>query len=127
MKEMAKKNAMEAFNSEKARTKNFDAQANSCLAEFDSLEGEQPQPDKFRGKLKGYQLRGMNWLANLYSQGISGILADEMGLGKTVQSIAFLCHIAEKYGKYLQHKIKIHVQLPFVFLCFLFKLSGDPF
>lgn len=39
----------------------------------------------------------MNWLANLYSQGISGILADEMGLGKTVQSIAFLCHIAEKY------------------------------
>jgi len=31
-------------------------------------------------------------------QGINGILADEMGLGKTVQSIAVLCHIAEKYG-----------------------------
>lgn len=43
-------------------------------------------------------LLGMTWLANLYDQGISGILADEMGLGKTVQSIAFLCHIAEKYG-----------------------------
>lgn len=40
----------------------------------------------------------MTWLANLYDQGISGILADEMGLGKTVQSIAFLCHIAERYG-----------------------------
>lgn len=40
----------------------------------------------------------MTWLANLYNQGISGILADEMGLGKTVQSIAFLCHIAEQYG-----------------------------
>nr|XP_031835468.1 chromatin-remodeling ATPase INO80 [Nomia melanderi] len=40
----------------------------------------------------------MNWLANLYDQGISGILADEMGLGKTVQSIAFLCHVAERYS-----------------------------
>ncbi|KAJ8926847.1 hypothetical protein NQ314_020698 [Rhamnusium bicolor] len=80
----------DTYDSEKARTKHFDKQANSCLGQFDSNEGEQPQPDLFRGKLKGYQLRGMNWLANLYSQGISGILADEMGLGKTVQSIAFL-------------------------------------
>lgn len=98
MKEVAKKNALDAFQSEKARTMHFDQQANSCLGDFDNLEGEQPQPDMFRGQLKGYQLRGMNWLANLYSQGISGILADEMGLGKTVQSIAFLCHIAEKYS-----------------------------
>ncbi|VEN49090.1 unnamed protein product [Callosobruchus maculatus] len=98
IKEMAKKNALDAFQSEKARTRHFDQQANSCLGDFENLEGEQPQPDLFRGKLKGYQLRGMNWLANLYSQGISGILADEMGLGKTVQSIAFLCHIAEKYS-----------------------------
>lgn len=37
----------------------------------------------------------MNWLANLYDQGINGILADEMGLGKTVQSMAFLAHLAE--------------------------------
>ena len=31
-----------------------------------------------------------------------------MGLGKTVQSIAFLCHIAEKYGEFLStfHKTK---------------------
>ncbi|XP_071454917.1 chromatin-remodeling ATPase INO80 [Hetaerina americana] len=57
-----------------------------------------PQPKIFRGVLKHYQLKGMNWLANLYDQGINGILADEMGLGKTVQSIAFLCHIAEKYS-----------------------------
>lgn len=40
----------------------------------------------------------MNWIANLYDEGINGILADEMGLGKTVQSIAFLAHIAERYG-----------------------------
>ena len=27
-----------------------------------------PQPVCFNGKLKGYQLKGMNWLANLYEQ-----------------------------------------------------------
>lgn len=58
-------------------------------------EREVPQPSMFNGKLKVYQLKGMNWLANLYDQGINGILADEMGLGKTVQSIAFLSHLAE--------------------------------
>ncbi|XP_067614395.1 chromatin-remodeling ATPase INO80 [Eurosta solidaginis] len=57
-----------------------------------------PQPKMFKGTLKTYQIKGVTWLANLYDQGISGILADEMGLGKTVQSIAFLCHVAEKYG-----------------------------
>ena len=56
---------------------------------------EVPQPTMFKGTLKVYQLKGMNWLANLYDQGINGILADEMGLGKTVQSIAFLAHLAE--------------------------------
>lgn len=29
---------------------------------------EIPQPSIFNGKLKGYQLKGMNWLANLYEQ-----------------------------------------------------------
>ena len=56
---------------------------------------ELPQPAIFCGTLKAYQLKGMNWLANLYDQGINGILADEMGLGKTVESIAFMAHLAE--------------------------------
>lgn len=30
-----------------------------------------PQPTIFSGKLKGYQLKGMNWLANLYEQVLS--------------------------------------------------------
>ncbi|CAL1526196.1 unnamed protein product [Lymnaea stagnalis] len=60
-----------------------------------SAENNSAQPDMFNGKLKGYQLKGMNWVANLYNQGINGILADEMGLGKTVQSIAFLAYLAE--------------------------------
>ena len=62
-----------------------------------SVTEETSQPEMFHGKLKGYQLKGMNWIANLYNQGINGILADEMGLGKTVQSIAFLTYLAEVY------------------------------
>ena len=43
------------------------------------------QPALFRGTLKAYQLKGLQWLAHLYDQGVNGILADEMGLGKTIQ------------------------------------------
>lgn len=56
------------------------------------------QPNILTCSLKDYQLKGMNWLVNLYEQGINGILADEMGLGKTVQSIALLSHLAESKG-----------------------------
>ena len=31
------------------------------------------------GKLRDYQIRGLNWMITLYENGISGILADEMG------------------------------------------------
>ena len=40
--------------------------------------------------MRDYQLEGLNWMINLFTQGINGILADEMGLGKTVQVLA-LC------------------------------------
>lgn len=53
------------------------------------------QPKMLMCQLKGYQIKGLNWLANLYEQGINGILADEMGLGKTVQSISLMAHLAE--------------------------------
>ena len=36
------------------------------------------QPKMLNCQLKEYQLKGLNWLANLYEQGINGILADEM-------------------------------------------------
>ncbi|KAM0680389.1 putative DNA helicase ino80 [Glugoides intestinalis] len=53
------------------------------------------QPKLLNASLKEYQLKGLNWLVNLYNQGINGILADDMGLGKTIQSIALLCHLSE--------------------------------
>jgi DNA helicase INO80 len=55
------------------------------------------QPKLLNCQLKEYQLKGLNWLANLYEQGINGILADEMGLGKTVQSISVMAYLAERY------------------------------
>ncbi|KAM3961158.1 LOW QUALITY PROTEIN: chromatin-remodeling ATPase INO80 [Aphomia sociella] len=105
MKAQASRNAREAFRAERARTQQFDAAAGAGhrrgtprVDASDRRGGDHDQPSIFRGTLKGYQLKGMNWLANLYDQGISGILADEMGLGKTVQCIAFLCHVAERLG-----------------------------
>lgn len=68
------------------------------LANPSLQEKQHPQPKTFIGKLKTYQLKGMNWLINLYEQGINGILADEMGLGKTVQSIVFLAYLAEVHN-----------------------------
>lgn len=38
----------------------------------------QPACIKF-GTMRWYQIEGLNWLINLYEQGINGILADEMG------------------------------------------------
>src|SRR5579859_1693498 len=57
-----------------------------------------PQPKMLSCQLKEYQLKGLNWLVNLYEQGINGILADEMGLGKTVQSISVMSYLAENHN-----------------------------
>ncbi|KAL8169414.1 UNVERIFIED_CONTAM: putative DNA helicase ino80, partial [Gekko kuhli] len=116
-KVQALKNAEDAYRIHQAQTRSFDEDAKESraaalraanksgtgfgesysLANPSIRAGEDiPQPTIFNGKLKGYQLKGMNWLANLYEQGINGILADEMGLGKTVQSIALLAHLAER-------------------------------
>ena len=122
-KRQAMANASKAVRAHLQQTKVFDAQISQFLEDEPVdivandaeeaktgaalLEGEptgspssseREQPNLFHGTLKKYQLKGMNWLLDLYDQGINGILADEMGLGKTVQSIAMLGHIAEKYN-----------------------------
>ncbi len=48
------------------------------------------------GKLKSYQLQGLQWLVSLHNNCLNGILADEMGLGKTIQTIALFCYLMEK-------------------------------
>lgn len=48
------------------------------------------------GKLKEYQVKGLEWLVSLYNNNLNGILADEMGLGKTIQTIALVTYLMEK-------------------------------
>lgn len=47
------------------------------------------------GKMRAYQLEGLNWMIRLQENGVNGILADEMGLGKTLQSISILVYMME--------------------------------
>jgi ATP-dependent DNA helicase len=48
------------------------------------------------GKMRKYQLEGLEWLKSLWMNGLCGILADEMGLGKTVQAISLIAFFKEK-------------------------------
>ena len=48
------------------------------------------QPSCVTGKLRPYQIEGLNFLIGLFERGLNGILADEMGLGKTLQTISLL-------------------------------------
>lgn len=114
----AQMNAQAALERQAERTRQFDAAAHekrsasgvvgetavsaSDIDEMDFLNPagmntatEVQQPAILNCELKKYQLKGLQWLANLYDQGINGILADEMGLGKTVQSISLMAHLAE--------------------------------
>lgn len=48
------------------------------------------------GKLKEYQIKGLEWLVSLFNNNLNGILADEMGLGKTIQTIGLVTYLMEK-------------------------------
>ena len=52
-------------------------------------------PKTFRGTLRPYQIRGLQWLTFLGRHGLGACLADDMGLGKTIQLIALLLHERE--------------------------------
>ncbi|KAK9703577.1 ATP-dependent DNA helicase Snf21, partial [Basidiobolus ranarum] len=48
------------------------------------------------GKLKEYQIKGLQWMVSLYNNHLNGILADEMGLGKTIQTLSLITYLIEK-------------------------------
>ncbi|WP_339232495.1 DEAD/DEAH box helicase [Geobacillus sp. FSL W8-0032] len=50
-------------------------------------------PPSFRGVLRPYQQRGVDWLVFLRRFGFGACLADDMGLGKTVQLLAYLAYV----------------------------------
>ncbi|KAI8880862.1 hypothetical protein K501DRAFT_224069 [Backusella circina FSU 941] len=117
LKEKARLSAQNALAKQREQTKLFDEGArerrmaagdNPDMMALDDMNFQEPssmgsgpevkQPNMLMCQLKSYQLKGLNWLANLYEQGINGILADEMGLGKTVQSISLLAYLAEAHN-----------------------------
>ena len=113
LKEAAMANAQSALQDAQDRARNFNGDDQMAAFDHSDMNFQDPtmagdvqvaQPDMLQVQLKEYQLKGLNWLVNLYEQGINGILADEMGLGKTVQSISVMGYLAEKYntwGPYL--------------------------
>lgn len=108
LRQAAMANAQNAVQQAQDRARAFNQEDNK-MAAFD--EGEMnfqnptslgditiSQPKMLTAQLKEYQLKGLNWLVNLYEQGINGILADEMGLGKTIQSISVMAYLAEVHN-----------------------------
>lgn len=61
----------------------------SKLKDFDGIS-QVEIPKGFKGKLRSYQKKGLDWLAFLNEFGFGGCLADDMGLGKTVQVLSLL-------------------------------------
>ncbi|ODV84270.1 hypothetical protein CANARDRAFT_8947 [[Candida] arabinofermentans NRRL YB-2248] len=104
LKKTAAANAQTALLEAQNKAKAFN---NSVMDEDGEMNFQNPtsigdinieQPKLLNCTLKEYQVKGLNWLATLYEQGINGILADEMGLGKTVQSISVLAYLAETHN-----------------------------
>ncbi|XP_041024464.1 chromatin-remodeling ATPase INO80-like isoform X1 [Juglans microcarpa x Juglans regia] len=113
LKKEAFRAAQDAVSKQKKLTSTFDSEcsrlrqaAESEVAGASNIDLHNPStmpvtstvqtPRMFKGFLKEYQLKGLQWLVNCYEQGLNGILADEMGLGKTIQAMAFLAHLAEE-------------------------------
>lgn len=67
----------------------------TALGEQDVTATQQPELVT-GGKMRRYQLEGLEWLKSLWMNGLCGILADEMGLGKTVQAISLIAFFKEK-------------------------------
>jgi chromatin-remodeling ATPase INO80 len=107
LKEAAAANAQSAIQDAQDRARAFNGDDQMAAFDHSDMNFQNPgipedvnvsQPAMLQAQLKEYQLKGLNWLANLYEQGINGILADEMGLGKTVQSISVMGYLAEKHN-----------------------------
>lgn len=107
LRNLAMANAAQAFELNQNRAKEFEDGFTNPDTNGEEMNFQNPQlmgdlsikqPEMLKCTLKEYQIKGLNWLANLYEQGINGILADEMGLGKTVQLISVLAYLAETHN-----------------------------
>jgi chromatin-remodeling ATPase INO80 len=107
LRRAAAANAASALQDAQDKARNFNGDDQMAAFDNSDMNFQNPtmagdvqvtQPKMLQAQLKEYQLKGLNWLVNLYEQGINGILADEMGLGKTVQSISVMGYLAEQHN-----------------------------
>ncbi|KAJ9611550.1 putative DNA helicase ino80 [Cladophialophora chaetospira] len=107
LRKAAMNNAASALQDAQDKARNFNGDDQMAAFDNGDMNFQNPtmagdvqvvQPKMLNAQLKEYQLKGLNWLVNLYEQGINGILADEMGLGKTIQSISVMGYLAEKHN-----------------------------
>jgi superfamily II DNA or RNA helicase len=68
------------------------------VARLRDPEGRAPVrvPEGLTATLRGYQQRGLAWLADMTRLTLGGILADDMGLGKTITLLALHLHRQEQ-------------------------------
>ena len=95
-----KKNIMDYMGNEDINLEEGPSVQEALADEAEKYEGEElgaqnlvatEQPKLVTGgKMKQYQLEGLEWLKSLWMNGLCGILADEMGLGKTLQAISMI-------------------------------------
>lgn len=87
--------AQDAIDEYKAREATMTLQGKTVDSQRKKSKGSlrrlDEQPEWLKGgKLRDYQLEGLNFLVNSWRNDTNVILADEMGLGKTVQSVSML-------------------------------------
>src|SRR5690606_16055418 len=67
--------------------------ARALLDQLIRPESPPPLPASLDARLRPYQQRGFEWLAQNARLGFGSLLADDMGLGKTLQVITLLLHL----------------------------------
>lgn len=113
MKAQALKTAQEAYSTQQARLSMFSSMEGESLPNVGGSKEakEHPQPIIFKGILKSYQMKGMNWLANLYY---------------FVSSHSFSLCLFLPFSIFpspLPTPIPYSIHFPFCFLCHSFSVS----
>lgn len=79
------------------------------------------------GKLKEYQIKGLQWMVSLYNNHLNGILADEMVSQLFSRMFQYLLYITSLYSTLLNHSQGLGKTIQTISLvCFLIEVKRDP-
>eukprot|EP00884_Botryococcus_braunii_P018071 jgi/Botrbrau1/4948/Bobra.0122s0026.1 len=89
--------AIEDYKKRDKRLQRHTLSVDQARQAFQKMRALESQPDYLTaGKLRDYQLEGLNWLVYSWYTNKNCILADEMGLGKTVQCVSMVGYLSEQ-------------------------------